>query len=402
MSLGVFRSPRNVVFGVGQRFLVATTAKQLGGRALVCTDKRFASDPQFDEILKEMKKEGSDVAVYDGVLPEAPTDCVEACLELANGFKPSLFVGIGGGSCLDVTKATALLLAHGGTLSDYYGALRVPGPTAPVVAIPTTAGTGSEVTPAAVLTDTKRKSKAGIITPHVIPHTAICDPELTYSCPPGLTAIAGADALTHAIECFTAARRTATADLSATHVFLGKNMFSDHFARSAIVLLLGGLERAVKNGADTEARADVMLGALYAGHALASAGTAAAHALQYPIGDLTHTPHGEGVAAVMPYVMEYNQPRCVEEFDEIGEILGLPTSPHRSPAVAAKIADLFARIGIPKTIREMGYPEDKLQWGAEQAITFTRLIDNNPRLLDVRSLTMIMSAAFSGDRAALR
>ena len=153
-------------------------------------------------------------------------------------------VGMGGGSCLDLAKAVAVLLTHGGEASDYYGELRVPGPVMPVVALPTTAGTGSEVTPVAVLTDPERVSKVGISSPHLIPHTAVCDPELTVGCPPALTASAGADALSHVIEAFTAVRRPVTAELATERVFVGKNELTDTYALLGVRLIAGSLQRA--------------------------------------------------------------------------------------------------------------------------------------------------------------
>ena len=136
-----------------------------------------------------------------------PVDTVAVCVEEARNFRPDMVIGIGGGSCLDLAKCAALLISHGGKLQDYYGEFKVPGPTLPVIAVPTTAGTGSEVTPVAVISDPDRTLKVGISSPHLIATAAICDPELTMTCPPSLTAIAGADALTHAIEAFTAVRR---------------------------------------------------------------------------------------------------------------------------------------------------------------------------------------------------
>src|SRR5690606_20101181 len=140
--------------------------------------------------------------------------------DAAREFAPDLVIGVGGGSCLDMAKCVALLLTHGGRPDDYYGELKVPGPVLPLIAIPTTAGTGSEVTPVAVLSDSQRSLKVGISSPQLIPTAAICDPELTLTCPPSLTAIAGADALTHAIEAFTATRRAVTSGITQERVFV--------------------------------------------------------------------------------------------------------------------------------------------------------------------------------------
>lgn len=249
-----------------------------------------------------------------------------------------------------MAKCVALLLAHGDQPQDYYGELQVPGPIVPLIAIPTTAGTGSEVTPVAVLSDSQRKLKIGISSPHLIPLAAICDPDLTLTCPPGLTAIAGADALTHAIEAFTAARRDLTPELTQERVFIGKNALSDQFALKAISLLWEGLEAAYLNGGDLNVRTKVMQGATFAGLAFGVAGTAAAHAIQYPVGALTHTAHGAGVACLLPWVMEWNRPAIGEELAQIATAMGLAGA----DAVIPAIAGLFARIGIPSTLATLG------------------------------------------------
>ena len=295
MSLfAALRLPREILFGKGQRAALGTVAARLGSRALVCTDARFAGTAVFGELVGLLRGQGLAVHVFDRVEPDVPRDSVAACADDARAFAPDLVIGIGGGSCLDMAKCAALVLSHGGAVQDYYGEFKVPGPALPVIAVPTTAGTGSEATPVAVISDPDRTLKVGISSPHLIPAAAICDPDLTLSCPPGLTAIAGADALTHAIEAFTAARREASADLPQKHVFIGKSDLTDHFARLAIRLLGRSLERACRDGSDEAARADVMMGALAAGCAFGTAGTAAAHAIQYPAGALTHTPTASG------------------------------------------------------------------------------------------------------------
>ncbi len=311
MSLyAALRLPRTILFGHGQRKALGRVAKGLGQRALICTDERFAADPIFAQLIADLEEAGVAPLAFDRVQPDIPRDTIKDAVAMATSFKPDLVIGIGGGSCLDMAKCAALLLSHGGKVEDYYGEFKVPGPVLPLIAIPTTAGTGSEVTPVAVISDPDRALKIGISSPHLIPQVALCDPELTMTCPPRLTAIAGADAMTHAVEAFTASRRTPDANLALDHVFVGKSALTDHFALLAIRLLARSLRRAVENGNDADARADVMMGAMAAGAAFGTAGTAAAHAIQYPIGALTHTAHGLGVAALLPYVMAYNRPVC--------------------------------------------------------------------------------------------
>jgi alcohol dehydrogenase class IV len=243
--------------------------------------------------------------------------------------------------------------------------------------------------------------KVGISSPHLIAHTAICDPELTLTCPPSLTAVSGADALTHAIEAFTAIARPPTATLAYEHVFVGKNALSDAYALQAIRLLARSLPTAVQNGADESARVAVMRGALLAGLAFGTAGTAAAHAIQYPVGALTHTPHGAGVAQLMPYVMAFNRPACPAAMAEVARAMGAADQGEEqlSHAAVSAVAELFKAIGIPTTLAALGLSADKIDWVAEQSLASQRLIKNNPRPLDVAALKMIVTTAFHGDLA---
>lgn len=398
------RLPREILFGRGQRHALPAVAKRHGERALVCTDERFADTDMFKEMHAALLAAGLEVHVHDRTLPDVPRDTVAVCVAEAKAFAPDLVIGIGGGSCLDMAKCASLLLSHGGKLQDYYGEFKVPGPTLPVIALPTTAGTGSEVTPVAVISDPDRTLKVGISSPYLIAAAAVCDPELTMTCPPGLTAIAGADALTHAIEAFTAARRGTSHDLPQQHVFIGKSDLTDHFALLAIKLLGRSLEKACKDGSNEEARSDVMMGALAAGCAFGTAGTAAAHAIQYPVGALTHTAHGLGVATMMPYVMNYNRSASIEEMAEIAEALGIDCSgldPHIAADVAIRdISRLFAAIGITPTLRNLGLTADQLDWTSEQALGIERLIKNNPRTFDLPAMRRLVQAAYDGDLAA--
>jgi len=403
--LGVLRGPRQVLFGAGQRYSLGSVTAALGSRALVCTDARFGGTSEFAELVRLLEEAGVQVTTFAEVLPDVPVHQVAECAEIAARAEPDVVVGMGGGSCLDLAKAVAVILTHGGEPSDYYGELRVPGPVMPVVALPTTAGTGSEVTPVCVLTDPERVSKVGISSPHIIPHTAVCDPELTHGCPPALTASAGADALSHAVEAFTAVRRPVTPDLANERVFVGKNELTDTYALLGIRLIAGSLHRAWSTPEDTEAREAMMLGATAGGFALGSAGTAAAHAIQYPVGALTHTPHGVGVGVLLPYVMEFNRPARVPELAAIALAMGVP--PDGSPEDLAdwaidRVAALLASVGIPPTLADLGLEADRLRWTAEQASGAERLVANNPRRLDVDSLERIVRAAHTGDRAALR
>ena len=400
------RAPRHILVGPGQRKALSHYAAKIGSRALICTDERMGQDPALRDMVDGLTAAGVDVRVYDRTLPEVPMSSISEALEIGRAFGPDTVIGLGGGSCLDQAKVTALLLTHGGKPSDYYGEFKAPGPVLPVIALPTTAGTGSEVTPVAVVADPEKTLKVGIATPEIIPQIAICDPELTLTCPPGLTAASGSDAMTHAVEAFMAAPRDATSDITYSHVFLGKNAFSDMYALQAIGHIARSLETAVKQGSDVQARESMMWASMLAGLAFGTAGTAAAHALQYPVGALTHTAHGLGVACLLPYVMEYNSPKCIRELVQIADAMGLPNQGEgdeaRAFAAIDAVEDLFAKVGIPRTIKELGLAEDQLDWAADQAMGAARLVKNNPRQLDAAAMGHILRAAQDGARPELR
>lgn len=403
---GLLRLPASILFGSGQRAALAAISAKLGSRALVCTDARLGREPAFHTLLADLTGAGITAKVFDRTLPDVPLASLDDCLTEVAGFTPQVIIGIGGGSCMDLAKTIALLITHGGRPESYYGENKVPGPVLPVIALPTTAGTGSEVTPVAVVSDPARQSKVGISSPYLTPKVAICDPELTVSCPPAITAVSGADALTHAIESFTAAARVPTPQLSVDNVFVGKNVLSDQFALLAITHVWSSLHRAYVDGTDLEAREHMMLAALAAGCAFGTAGTAAAHAIQYPVGNDTHTAHGAGVALLLPYVMEYNRLECANAYATIARAVGLDapgkTDEQLSFEVIDAIAALLASIGIPRTLEELGLAKDRQDWTAENALGITRLINNNPRKIDLAAMRRITRAAFCGDRLSLR
>ncbi|WP_193337405.1 iron-containing alcohol dehydrogenase [Devosia beringensis] len=402
---GALRSPRNILFGSGQRFALGGYVAGLGSRVLVVTDTRMAADIQFPAMIDTIRAAGVAVTLYDGVEAELPAECIAAGVKAGQAASVDVIVGIGGGSCIDAAKVIALLLTHGGAMADYYGEFKIPGPLLPVVAVPTTAGTGSEVTPVAVVADPERAVKVGIASPYLIADTAICDPDLTLTCPPGLTAASGADALVHAIEAFTNAPRDGGAMLTLDHVFVGKNLLTDQHATTAIASIGRSLRRAVEQGSDLSARTDVMLGSMLAGLAFGSAGTSVCHAVQYPVGALTHTAHGLGVALMLPYALEFNRHHVPGEIATVGRLMGFVTdNGDDNAAVDAAIdgiENLLAAIGIPKTLAAIGIKDRDLPWIAEQSLGANRLIKNNPRPVDRAGMDLLVSAAFSGDRKSL-
>ncbi|MCW1100122.1 iron-containing alcohol dehydrogenase [Streptomyces sp. RS2] len=401
--LGVLRLPRNVVLGAGQRRALGPLVAEIGRRVLVCTDARMAASAEYGEMCKALTDAGVEVITWGQTEPELPVTSILRCTHQIASTTVDAVIGLGGGSCLDMAKVVALLLTHGGQPSDYYGENRVPGPTVPVIAIPTTAGTGSEATPVAVLADPDLDMKVGISSPYLIPQLALIDPELTYTCPPGLTAAAGIDAVVHLVESFTAVLRTPSATLATERVFVGKNSLTDGFALQGLSLMARSLPTAYRTPGDPRARHDVMLAALYGGIALGTAGTAAAHALQYPIGALTHTPHGMGTGCLLPYVMRFNLPYRVDEFAQIASAMGVSV-PNGSTADLARagieaVDALVDAVNVPSTLRELGVQRAHLPTIARQCLKSIRLIENNPRPIDERAALTIATAAFEGDRA---
>ena len=403
-AFGAMRLPRSVLFGRGQRRALGSVASKHGQRALLCTDPRQGAQPEFLAMVEDLQAHGVRTHVFDQTIPDLPIASIQACVEEVRDFGADMVIGVGGGSSMDMAKVVAVMLTHGGDVRSYYGEFAVPGPVLPLIALPTTAGTGSEVTPVAVISDDERGAKVGIASPHLIPLVAICDPELTVTCPPALTACSGADALTHAVEAYTTLARPVDPMLTEEHVFVGKNLLSDHFARLAVANIFRFLERGYRDGADIAAREGLMLASLAAGCAFGTAGTAAAHALQYPVGNLTHTAHGDGVATLLPYVMQFNQPYCVDAFAELARTIGLPEGPagEMSQAFIDAVADLLAKVRIPRTLAELGVKADQQTFIADNAMNSARLVKNNPRPLDVAAMRNITRAAFAGDRAALR
>ncbi len=400
LDFAALRGPRQILFGDGQRRAAGWVAAEHGRHAFVCADPHLADSAQLGEVLDALTAAGVRTTVYTDVVPEIPTEGVAAAEAAARRAGADVLVAVGGGSSMDLAKVVAVLLAHGGRVADYYGEMRVPGAVVPVLAVPTTAGTGSEVTPVAVVTDRERGTKVGLSSPHLIPVAAVCDPELTHSCPPAVTAAAGADAVAHCIEAYTAVRRPADPDLARTRVFVGRTPITDAFALDGLRHVVAGLPAAYRDPTDAWARSAAMLGSLMAGLAFGTAGTAAAHALQYPVGALTGTSHGLGVGVLLPYVMAFNRPHRVRELAQVARVLGADGD-DEALAVAAPglVADLLASVGIPRSLADTGLPEDRLDWAAAQGPAAARLAENNPEPLTEDVARRILRAAWAGDLA---
>ena len=402
LGLGLLRQPSMVLFGPGQRRQIARVVQGIAERALMITDSRMAASTEFTQIVEALGQQGVSVSVYDGTEPDLPRRNVVDVVERFRGSAVGAIVGIGGGSCMDLAKVASAVLTHGGDVRDYYGQFLVPGPGIPVITVPTTGGTGAEVTCISVVFDEEQGMKVGVASPYLEAYAAIVDPELTLTCPPGLTAASGADALSHLIESFTGRAKNPDADQLATTLYAGKNLLADVYARNGLALLNDSLPAVAADPTNLDARSNTLFGAYCAGMAINTAGTAGAHAIQSPIGNLTHTPHGFGISALLPYVMRYNLPTRVPEFAEIGRILGVAgaSDPEETQARAAieRIEAILETLGAPLDLRTLGLKPADFGFVAKQAMLATRLTANNPRELTVESVTSILERGYDGDR----
>jgi alcohol dehydrogenase class IV len=402
LGLGLLRQPAMVLFGSGQRRQIPRVVAEIATRVLMVTDTRMAASAEFALLVDQLVGQGVAVSVYDGTEPDLPRRNVVELVERFGATMPEAIVGIGGGSCMDLAKVASAVLTHGGDVRDFYGQFLVPGPGIPVVTVPTTGGTGAEVTCISVVFDEDQGMKVGVASPHLEAYAAIIDPELTLTCPPGLTAASGADALSHLIESFTGRAKNPDADQLANTLYAGKNVLADVYARTGLALLNNSLPAVAADPGDLAARSDTLFGAYCAGMAINTAGTAGAHAIQSPIGALTHTPHGFGISALLPYVMRYNLPARVPEFAEIGRILGVaaPSEPDELQARSAidRIEEILSVLGAPLDLRTLGLAPGDFEYVAQQAMLATRLTANNPRELTVESVVSILEDGYAGDR----
>jgi alcohol dehydrogenase len=397
-ELAVLRSPAEVLFGRGMAAATGDVAARHGARALVISDPVIAATAGYASVVDSLRAAGLAVAEFGDAAVDVPMAVIDAAVDRGRATRPDVVVAVGGGSAIDLAKVTALLLAHPGPLPRYYGEHRVPGPIVPLIALPTTAGTGSEVTPVAVIGDPELGMKVGVSSPQLIPRCAICDPLLTLSCPPRVTAHSGIDALAHAVEALMAVARPVDWRLPLERVAVGKNGLSDALALVAIREIGAALDRAVADGEDLDARTGMLYGSLLAGLAFANAGVSAAHALQFAVGAATGTPHGLGTGMLLPYVMAFNRPAREAALAEIAAALA-PAEPGAD--AVALVHALGLRIGLPSALSELDLTLDALDAMAEQAAGIRRLADNNPRPLDAAACAAILRAAWHGDPSLL-
>jgi alcohol dehydrogenase len=389
-----FSTAGRIFFGWGAAGILRDVPREFGARVFVCTDQNMVKAGVVETVRKQLAQGKAEVEIFDGGQPEVDRKTIERAAAAAQAYAPDVVIGLGGGSNLDLSKAVALLVKFPGPLSACYGENNIPGPITPVVAVPTTAGTGSEVSPVAVVADPERAMKVGIASRALIPKWAIVDPALTVSCPASVTAHSGMDALAHAIESFCAKVRT---DCSPHAIFVGKNPISDVLATRAISLIAKFLPVAVAQPHDRAAREEMALASLLAGMAFSSAGTAAVHALQYPVGEATHTPHGLGNAVLLPTVMRNIMPSRIPEMAFIARSLDPKLSSQSDVDAAGHaaplVAELAAKVGIPKGLRALGVNEEQLPELAKMASTVRRLLDNSPVPFDENDLLRLLQEA---------
>lgn len=380
-----FNTVPAIVFGDGAAGRIGAIAAERGWRRpLVVTDRAIVELGLAAPMLDALGAGGTAAPVYAEVVADPPERVVLAAAALARESGADSVIGFGGGSSLDVAKLAALLAAGREELPAIYGVGKARGPRLPLMLVPTTAGTGSEVTPISIVT-TGASEKMGVVSPVLLPDVAVLDPGLTIGLPPAITAATGIDAMVHAIEAHASASPNA-------------NPVSRALAREALRLMAGAIEKAVADGSDRQARADMLLGSMLAGQAFANSPVAAVHALAYPIGGHFHVPHGLSNALVLAHVLRFNSQTHGGVYSVIAPIvfpaLAEIGSQARGHAFADELAALSVRCGLPPRLRDVGIPQEAIPILAADAMKQTRLLVNNPRELNEADAAAIYRAAW--------
>jgi alcohol dehydrogenase class IV len=368
MTPFTFNTTPSIRMGAGLlNDLGSITQAICGERVLLVTDPGMMATGIVDRALAALRASGISVTVFSQVEADPPESVILAATSAAAGA--SGVIGLGGGSSIDVAKLAALLAKGGETLADVYGVGMAQGPRLPLIAVPTTAGTGSEVTPISIVT-TGTSEKMGVVSPLIIPDLALLDPELTRDLPAHVTAATGVDAMVHAIEAYASASPN-------------NNPVSRTLACEALRLMGAALERAVTTPHDMDARADMLLGSLLAGQAFANSPVAAVHALAYPVGGHFKVPHGLSNALVLPHVLRFNAITAPEPYAALAaitfpELAGLNVA-DAAAGFADALAALSARCGLPDGLHAVGITAQDLPLLARDAMNQTRLLVNNPR-----------------------
>jgi alcohol dehydrogenase class IV len=348
---------------------------------LLVTDAGVLGTGLTEAPKRSLEQVGMLVHVFAGVVADPPEAVVLDAIEQARKHGADLIIGLGGGSSMDVAKLVAVLAYSAQALPDIYGIGKVDGSRLPLVQVPTTAGTGSEVTNIAIVT-TGETTKMGVVAPQLYADLAVLDASLTLGLPPAVTAATGIDAMVHAIEAYTTRHK--------------KNPMSDMLARQALTMLSANLLPACQNGNNLEARQAMLLGACLAGQAFSNAPVAAVHALAYPIGGVFHVPHGLSNSLVLPHVLSFNLPHAAKHYAELASIVApsvTGSDEARATALIAATQQIATATGIATTLRQVGVEEHHLDHLAHDAMLQTRLLGNNPREVTWSAARAIYAAA---------
>lgn len=366
--------------------IMPEVAKLLGPRILFITDPGLMAIGLTDSCRHALEQH-SHVLLFDQIEADPSRQTLEKAIAVGRSEEVTGIIGFGGGSSMDVAKLAALILGSGEDLDASWGVGLAKGPRLPLALVPTTSGTGSEVTTVSIIT-VDENEKRGVSSPIILPDLAILDPDLTMDLPPAITAATGIDAMVHAIESYTSTNAN-------------RNLISDMMAKRALELLGGAIERAVHQGHDAEARGDMLLGSMLAGMAFANSPVAAVHALAYPIGGMFHIPHGLSNALVLPEVMRFNA------YEETATRQYAELAPFVFPALAAvdndkarcrtfidSLAALSGSLGLPQRLRDVDIPHEACAAMARDAMKQTRLLVNNPRPVTQQDAHMIYEAVW--------
>ncbi|WP_411860445.1 iron-containing alcohol dehydrogenase [Halioxenophilus sp. WMMB6] len=352
-------------------------------RPMLVTDSGVIAAGIVDQVLLPLQAAGIEPLLFGDIQPDPPEAVVLAAVKLAKEHNIDGVIGLGGGSSMDVAKLIAVLAGSEQPLQAIYGVDNIRGGRLPLVLIPTTAGTGSEVTTVSIVT-TGAATKSGVVSATLLPDLALLDAELTQGLPAAVTAATGIDAMVHAIEAFTSRHK--------------KNIYSDMLAIKALNLLSQNIESAVHHGSNLEARANMLLGAMMAGQAFANAPVAAVHALAYPLGGNYHIPHGLSNSLVLPHVLRFNAPAAAGLYAELLPCVGnseQATSVEQGAARFIQVMDeLITKVELPKSLRAMNIPEQELPKLADEAMAQQRLLVNNPKEVTRDDALAIYKAAY--------
>lgn len=350
----------------GAQCLGETVAARFAARkALMVTDAGLVKAGLIAPIVSNLEAAGFTVALFDQVVADPPEQVVHACVDAARSVAAEIVIGLGGGSSLDIAKLAAVLLVGNQALSEMYGIDKVQGMRVPLVLVPTTAGTGSEVTNISIIT-TGETTKMGVVSAQLYADFVLLDAELTVDLPKIHTAATGIDAMVHAIEAYTSKHK--------------KNPLSDSLAREALRLLGANLFAACTDGSNRSAREAMLLGATLAGQAFANSPVAAVHALAYPLGGHYHIPHGLSNALMLGPVLRYNAKAAAPLYAELADVLGVGSgdAEARSEAFVDHMQKLMDESGAPRRLRDVGVTDNSLALLASDAMKQTRLLVNNP------------------------